>query len=400
MNEIEQSSRQFLLNLSKALAALSLYKGDHPQRARALDACFGSFAELPTRGQVLSFTFLDSEVALDGTALPALRGWEWGHKLAAIGMERLEIHPGATREELAHFIEFTITRLQGLATDAELPESFRFGPVTARQDEEDQSDLDDIFRFDSGSASGMTLHPEVDLLTEVISEARDHATIHIAEVTAVVESLVSVMASGQEMILPLIRLKTHDQYTATHSINVAVLSMALAEYMGLGADDVRMIGMGGVLHDIGKTRIPKEVLTKPGKLTDEEFDIIKSHPVEGAKLIMEADQSLEVAAIMAYEHHIRFDGGGYPSFKHERRCHVASDLLHVCDVYDALATNRPYREGWESPRILSYLAESAGSEFAPGLVRPFVSMMREMRHRIRVLNSPTAEIELKVPTPI
>ncbi|MGI9627480.1 MAG: HD-GYP domain-containing protein [Longimicrobiales bacterium] len=395
MNDLEHGARQFLISLTKALSALSLYKANHPQRERAIDSCYLAFCDLQTSAPEPSFTFLDGEVALQGRTLPSLRGWEWGQRLAGIGMERIEILPTATREQLISFLEFTITRLQGIASNAELPETFRFGPVIARTDDDEfYEEDDDAFRKAFEASDELSLNAEVGVMDEVINEARDSATIHIAEVTAVVESLVSVMSSSQELLMPLIRLKTHDQYTATHSINVAVLSMALAEHVGLSKEDVRRIGIGGVLHDIGKTRIPKEVLTKPGKLTDEEFELIKSHPVEGARLIMESDQSMELAAVMAYEHHIRFDGGGYPSLKFKRGCHIASDLLHVCDVYDALATNRPYREGWDSARILGYLAEGSGTEFAPGLVKPFISMMEGQQDSIRVMENVSGEIKL------
>ena len=384
MVDFEHDGRSFLTQMTKALSALSLYQAGHPQREKVVDAFFIAFMDLQGVSGSPEFTFLDGEVALDGTSLPSLRGWEWGGRLEGIGMERLAFQSNASRDDLVAFLEFTMQRLQGVASEAQMPDTVHFGPVRVRRDQENAEW--DLGSAPSEGSRGFSVEEEVGLLDEAFDRAREDASIHIAEVTAVVESLVASMATSQEALLPLIRLKTHDQYTATHSINVSVLSMALAEHVGLGPEDVRLIGVGGILHDIGKTRIPREVLTKPGRLSDEEFAIIKSHPSEGAKLIMESDRSMELAAIMAYEHHIRFDGGGYPSFRFKRRCHIASDLLHVCDVYDALATNRPYREGWESERILTYLSEGAGTEFAPKMVRAFVTMMRGGGRQIRVLD--------------
>ncbi|MDH3223397.1 MAG: HD domain-containing protein, partial [Gemmatimonadota bacterium] len=336
---IEHGGRAFLTQMTKALSALGLYETDHPQREKAVDALFLAFADLQSVSNTPEFTFLDGEVALDGYTLPSLRGWEWGRRLEGIGMERLTLQPNTSRDDLVTFLHFTIQRLNGVASDARMPDTIHFGPVRAVRDEVTGAPADLYASAGAVRETGFSLDAEVNLLDEALQRAGEEGSIHIAEVTAVVESLVAAMATSQEALLPLIRLKEHDQYTATHSINVAVLSMALAEHLGLSSEDVRLIGIGGVLHDIGKTRIPKEVLTKPGRLTDEEFATIKSHPAEGAKLIIESDRSLELAAIMAYEHHIRFDGGGYPTLRFERRCHVASDLLHVCDVYDALATN-------------------------------------------------------------
>jgi putative two-component system response regulator len=153
--------------------------------------------------------------------------------------------------------------------------------------------------------------------------------------------------------------------------------MALAEYLELGTGAVRSIGLAALLHDLGKIRVPREILVKPGRLTESERTIMQRHPVEGARLILERDDELEIAAMVAYEHHIMIDGGGYPHRHYPRDAQYASRLVHVCDVYDALRTKRPYRDAWPSTRALSYIEGRAGSEFDPALARVFVQMMRE-----------------------
>ena len=120
------------------------------------------------------------------------------------------------------------------------------------------------------------------------------------------------------MLLPLLQLKEFDQYTTTHSLNVAVLAMGLAEQLGAGQAEVRAFGVAGLLHDIGKVRIPLDVLTKPGKLTDEERLVINRHPVDGARILLQSHDDLEVAAAVAYEHHVMLDGGGYPAMHYRR----------------------------------------------------------------------------------
>jgi len=158
--------------------------------------------------------------------------------------------------------------------------------------------------------------------------------------------------------------------------------MALAEAMELGARDVRAFGVAGLLHDLGKTRIPIEILNKPGKLTDAERTVMQSHTVEGARLILASDRELDLAAAVAYEHHIMIDGGGYPHRAIERKCHCASTLVHVCDVYDALRTHRPYRAAWEQAAVLDYIEQGAGTDFDPDTARVFVDLMRRMEGRI------------------
>ena len=162
--------------------------------------------------------------------------------------------------------------------------------------------------------------------------------------------------------------------------------MALAQGLAVPKRQVRAIGVAGLLHDIGKIRIPIEVLTKPGKLNDEERRIMNQHPVDAARIIMESEEELELAAVVAYEHHIMLNGGGYPTVHYARDCTLASRLVHVCDVFDALSTTRPYREAWPLEKVLAYLEERAGTEFDPELVAVFNRMMQAGAAQVRVLS--------------
>jgi putative nucleotidyltransferase with HDIG domain len=198
------------------------------------------------------------------------------------------------------------------------------------------------------------------------------------------------MHGDQRIVIPLLQLKEFDQYTTTHSLNVSVLTMALAEWMGMGPKEVRAFGVAGLLHDLGKVRIPKEVLTKPGKLSDEEWTIMRRHPVDGAKIIYESDRDLDLAAAVAYEHHIMINGQGYPKRHFERGVHAASKLVHVCDVYDALRTNRPYRAAWESDRVLKMIEDGAGTDFESEAAHAFITMMRSWESRLAVVDDKMA----------
>jgi putative two-component system response regulator len=117
---------------------------------------------------------------------------------------------------------------------------------------------------------------------------------------------------------------------------------------------------------------------------------MNEHPVDGARIIMQSGQDLGTAAIVAYEHHIMLDGGGYPKLHYGRECTMASRLVHVCDVYDALSTTRPYRDAWPSAQTMSYLEERAGTEFDPDLVAAFIRTLRDGQAQVRVLNEQPA----------
>ena len=167
--------------------------------------------------------------------------------------------------------------------------------------------------------------------------------------------------------------------------------MALAEFLGLSAATVRTFGVAGLLHDIGKIKIPLDVLTKPGKLTDAERALMNEHPVAGARMLLDVEQDLDLAIVVAYEHHIMINGGGYPALHYARDCHQASKLVHVCDVYDALRTRRPYREAWSFEKTLGYLDERKGLEFDPELCGAFVRMMNRWEGQVTVVTEPAAK---------
>ena len=205
------------------------------------------------------------------------------------------------------------------------------------------------------------------------------------------------MHGDQQLILPLLRLRGHDEYTTTHSMNVAVLSMAMAEFMGYSPADVRAFGIAGLLHDLGKVRIPRDILNKPGKLTPQEREIINRHPADGARLLLESGEQLEMAAVVAYEHHMMHDGGGYPTPRFCRACHSASRIAHVCDVYDALRTHRPYREAWSSEAVLAYIGDRAGTEFDPDVSHAFLRMMRQWEPRFAELDDVRAPVRAAAP---
>ena len=123
---------------------------------------------------------------------------------------------------------------------------------------------------------------------------------------------------------------------------------------------------------------------------------MQEHPVDGARIILEGEDELNLAATVAYEHHVMLDGGGYPAMHYSRECALASRLVHVCNVYDALSTTRPYRAAWPSEKTTAYLEERAGTEFDPDLVSAFLQMLREGEARIRVLTDDATGLGTKL----
>ncbi len=381
----------FLNAFAHALAAMTLYRPGHPARERAIDDAYRELSDLQATESRPLFTFLGDEIVFGRLPLRELKAWDWGQRLALAGIQRLEFSDVVSREEFEQFLDEVLARLTLSAIDTTEARqmrrsSIRFGAVGVRGGDEQHAAAIPT------ATITYSLSEEADAVRWVQEEVQARGVLPLTEAEAVVRSLSIAMHGGRQIMIPLLQLKEFDQYTTTHSMNVAVLTMALAESRGLSARDVRAFGVAGLLHDIGKVKIPIEVLTKPGRFSDSERALMNRHPAEGARLILRAEEDLDLAAVVAYEHHIMLNGDGYPTFQFRRDCHEGSKLVHVCDVYDALRTHRPYREAWPQSKTLSYIEDRAGTEFDPELAGAFVRMMRQVEPQVAVLTDERAPV--------
>ena len=381
---------RFLNAFAQALAAMALYRAGHPARERAIDVAYQHIHDLQAVTPHPLFTFLGDEVVFGQLPLRELKAWDWGKRLALAGIQRLEFEDQVGREDFEGFLDEVLARLTLSAISTESRQmrrsSIRFGAVGLK------GETDMAPEPLPTATIAFSLGEEVDTLRWLQGEVQTTGAVPLAEAEAVVRSLAVAMHGGRQIMLPLLQLKEFDQYTTTHSMNVAVLSMALAEFLGLAATDVRSFGIAGLLHDIGKVKIPLEVLTKPGRLTEDERTLMNDHPAAGARMLLEVHEELDLAVVVAYEHHIMINGGGYPVLHYARECHHASKLVHVCDVYDALRTRRPYREAWSFEKTLGYLRERSGLEFDPELCAAFVRMMQQWEPQVAVVPAPPAPL--------
>ena len=381
----------FLNAFAHALTVMTLYPEGHPSRERAVDAAYDELDGLAAVSRNPSFTFLEHEVVYGRQPLRDLKEWEWGRRLVGAGVQRLEFERRVSHDEFVGFLHEILARLTLSAIDTSENRQvrslgIRFGAVGLQGEAESEPPPLAVATLD------LTLGEEAETLRWLQHQVRSAGTVPLLEAEAVVRSLSVAMHGDRRVMLPLLQLKEFDEYTTTHSLNVSVLAMGLAEHLGYSPREVRALGVAGLLHDIGKIRIPLEVLTKPGKLTDQERAVMNRHPADGARIIMQSDEDLDLAAVVAYEHHVMLNGGGYPSMHYGRSCALASRIVHVCDVYDALRTRRPYRDAWSSEKTVGYLEERAGLEFDPDIVSAFLRMLREGEAQIRVLTDETSGI--------
>jgi len=208
-------------------------------------------------------------------------------------------------------------------------------------------------------------------VTTMFDEVRMGKAVCAATALQVVDDIAVALAHNAGALISLVRLKHKDDYTYMHSLAVCVLMQVLAKQIGLPNDKIRQVGLAGLLHDIGKTGIDKEVLNKPGALTEGELTLVKLHPERGHALLLEANITDEVVLEVCLHHHEKTNGLGYPHQLKADDISVFAKMGAVCDVYDAITSDRPYKKGWQPGFALQQMAQWEG-HFDDRVFRAFV----------------------------
>jgi putative nucleotidyltransferase with HDIG domain len=190
-----------------------------------------------------------------------------------------------------------------------------------------------------------------------------------------VDHLAEAVGKSPARMIGLTGMKEHDEYTFTHMVNVSILTMAQARTLGVEGRQLRALGLAAMLHDIGKVLTPIEVLNKPGKLTPDELAIMRRHPLDGAAILRGGRDIPRLAGVVAFEHHLRCDGKGYPEGVQRPAINVATVLCGISDVYDAMRSTRVYQSAFPAQRIMELLAQKDTGRFDQHLVRLFVGLM-------------------------
>lgn len=242
----------------------------------------------------------------------------------------------------------------------------------------------DSSRFGTDLNSKFTAE-QINLARKVIAETKPHirhvlagarikGTFHLDAANAAVEQILSETKDNPGALIGVAKLKDADEGTFLHSLAVSALMMTFARSLGLNDDTVRLLGLGGLIHDLGKMALPVELLRKPGKLTADEFAIIQTHPERGHELIAQiAGMPTSVLDVCLY-HHEKFDGSGYPRGLAGEAIPYAARIAAICDVYDALTTIRPYKPAWSQAEAVDAMLRSP-HHFDPDLLKAFVSGM-------------------------
>lgn len=209
----------------------------------------------------------------------------------------------------------------------------------------------------------------------MFQEARMGKSVDVGGAQQLVEEISDSVARNPGALISLARLKTADDYTYMHSVAVCAMMVGLAKQLGLDEAQTRSAGMAGLLHDLGKAMMPMEVLNKPGKLSPAEFNVIKTHPTEGYRQLLKVPSLDPLVLDVCLHHHEKTDGSGYPKGLKGDQISLFAKMGAVCDVYDAITSNRPYKSGWDPAESLRKMAEWANGHFDGKVFQAFVKSL-------------------------
>jgi HD-GYP domain-containing protein (c-di-GMP phosphodiesterase class II) len=369
--------RQIFLALQGMLRAAALYLPSHPQAYRARQTLFRMLTAYLDRHGRLAYRFLGDLLVANDQILPreSLLFRRFLERCQAErGLGGVSFSPGLRERELDALLE-ALTEGLGGASIADWSAQRRLAHLQLLPPSAPE-------RQSGEGVARRAYYGSIDILRDVETTIRRRRPLHLEQIgtlRAHTSDMLEQLLQTPGLVLRLASIKSYDEYTLYHSVNVAILSMGLGLMLGLPHDLLRELGMAGMLHDLGKIAIPLEVLQKPGVLDPEEWRVMRRHPRLGADLLARMPGSNRLPLIVAFEHHMRYDGKGYPFVREGWTQHPVSRLACIADVFDAMTSRRAYKRAIPVDQVLAFARDEMGRTFDPRLVRVLGRMLRAMR---------------------
>lgn len=368
--------------LNAAIAQRKMYPPEHPIASRALTSLAFYMERILALAEEWRVAVVGEKLMAGGR--PIDEGAEsfapFLDSLKARGIETIAFKRGVDIEELRRFISLMIldskwfagTTLQSM-----------MGKEGIRSIEAGRLVLGDAGEADRNRALIDETGPELaeaydnalTFIEEAVGALQEGRHISMEDAESFVRLVASQMQQDRSPFLILTTLKAHHAYTFTHIINVCILTVVQIEAMGGDAMTLRAFGLASMMHDIGKTLLPTEILSKPGKLTTEEFALIQRHPQDGVHILRETPGVPDLALLVALEHHMRYNHGGYPRPRHPRPLHPCSLMTNLADTYDAMRSRRAYQEEFPPEKVAAVISDRAGTDYHPRLAQAFLQIM-------------------------
>ncbi|MCL5024366.1 MAG: HD domain-containing protein [Nitrospirae bacterium] len=354
---------ELISHLVTSLSNCSLYSERHPLvdafAQKALELMEGFYSD-----NLISLTLLgDSLVANDnpvketGTHIDSFK-----KRMRKKGIEKIVIRKGVDLEELKQFIARAVSGERVLSSPHV---SVGMVEVKFKAEGVDISDL---------------VNENITKVREIYQGVAKFRRLEVVSLEDAVAGFISTLKREMNVLRIISPVKSYSGYTYVHATNVSVLTMFQAEALGIQGESLHDLGLAALLHDVGKLFVPKGVLEKTEKLSETEWDAIKRHPVLGARYLATLPDAPKLSVIAAFEHHMKFNGNGYPDTKRRgKRQHIASQMVAIADFFDALRTERSYRRALDIGPTVEFMKAAAGRDFNPLLVDNFVGALKRIK---------------------
>ena len=358
--------------LAAAIRGAALYSPAHPLVQRGITALGGLCATLCRSNDAIVIGFIGDDVVVNGERLPksaaALVGF--ARDMREREIEKITIQRGVTGDELRAFIFELPDRRSTVPLASRLQQKgvtrIAVGRLAIEKENEPETGM---------AAASKIYGTAVETAEQLWQAAKSGDKPDPGAARQMIDSLAKLVGGDRTSLMALTAVKQYDNYTFTHMVNVSVLAMAQARSLNMSGTLLREFGFAALMHDIGKVQTPLEVLNNPGRLSDEEFAIMQRHVIDGAHILRRTPEMPALAPIVAFEHHLRQDLSGYPANIGHRTLNLCTQIVSIADVYDALRSNRVYRDGLPSDRIKSIMTKKDDPAFNQRLLRRFINLV-------------------------
>lgn len=364
-NEIIKLVHEFVA----AVNNIRLYPPDHPQVLIAIDRFHDSVMQFFDRKPELTLYVLDDEIiAFDRPLSNAgLTGELFVKILNEKGLERITFLKGLPKEQLYRFFADLASGKNHIISSDDYIKLGRVVFDGIDENREDAGDRQpDFLTFNNMAANE---------LKKIYLDFQANRQPDAGRAKEIVNDFIKIFNNSINPLKILAPIKSNDEYTYVHITNVALLTICFADYLGFSGKNLEEIGIAALLHDVGKMFIPETILKKPGPLTATERAVMETHTLKGAQYISHQKNVPKLTIIAALEHHIRYDGSGYPMIKPNWQPSIAIQLISIADVYDAMRSKRPYQEAVKYDKIKETLQDGRGTYYNPNLVEHFLTMV-------------------------
>lgn len=367
------SVHTILAHLAKALTSATLYAPDHPQVLATLPGMLDPLQRYLAQHSELLLIGDKGDLLFAGKPLERTpQVSRIAKTFAELGIGHLRFLAGLELSDLRRLIRCAAGQ-ENLAALRTPGARVQVGGVDIPDEEGDGAA---ISSFDDLNIA------QLGQLQELFSAVSMQEKLDVRHLLSIVQGFVTAFQRVANPLLALVPLRRFDDYTFTHSINVGILNIAQGMSLGIDGHLLHDLGVAGMLHDAGKIFIDSKILNQPGKLTEEEWAVMRSHPSLGAQYLMNQEGIPTVAVLTAYEHHMRYDLQGYPPVPSDWQLSLCSQMTMISDTFDALRTRRIYKNPWDFAKASGQMLEVAGAQLNPELTMNFLKLLAKLGEQL------------------